>query len=463
MSQISLDDIIRNGESATVEFKANIDNLGAVGEAVCSFLNGKGGTLVIGVNDERHLVGVEHAPGAAKTLQKYLFEHISPKAPCSVSVEAVQSHRVLLIDVPAGQEQPHVFVDQIFIREGCRSRQAQPAEIINLIKHRAARPTTWERHPAPGAELSDLDKDLVLETAAMAAKRGLKLTNADDPMEVLRQLSLTSAGYILNSAIVLFGKQPQQRFPQTRVRAAVFQKDKKGEFIDRRDFEGNLFILLHDLESFLRKHIPVAASFSPERFQRKDTPEYPFAALDEAVLNALVHRDYSDFTGSVSVEIYPDQISIWNPGRLPSGLAVKDLGREHPSLPRNPDIAQVVYLRGLIERVGRGTQSIISECLRAGLVRPTWKEAPAGITLSVFGRKSPKARSIKPNVRQVALLERLKPGESLLPADYFAQTDQQVSRRQAQSDLLRLVQMGFLDRHGATTAAAYVRTDKAWP
>ena len=457
MSEALVNAILAAGESPKVEFKAEASNLEAIGRSVSSFLNGpEGGTLVVGVTESGRAIGVSDAEAKAKQIQRHLFEHLSPKSPCSVSVVRVRDKRVLLIDVPVGQEQPYVFEDQIYVRDGDQSRHAQPEEIIGLIKQRATRPVTWERHTAPGAELSDLDEVLIVDTAKLAAKRGLKLKDADNPLEVLRQLNLAGAGYILNSAIVLFGKQPQQRYPQMRLRAVVFEKDKSGDFIDRRDFEGNLFVLLDAVEAFVKTHVPVAAKFIPGQMRREDKPAYPFSALREGILNALMHRDYAAFTGGVAISIYPDRLEIWNSGKLPMGLTIADLKREHPSLPPNPDIAQVVYLRELIERVGRGTEKIVSECQAAGLPSPAWKETPVGITLTFFSGKIGKHFGL--NQRQRELLAKLKPGEHILPADYRTGLAVEVTGRQARSDLLQLTQAGFLKREGRGRSTAYVRT-----
>lgn len=264
MTENFLSQLLAGGESPTVEFKADAANLDSLGRDICALLNGpQGGTLIVGVADNGRVIGLTEPETKAKQIRQHLFERLSPKAPCSVNVMDANGKAVFLVDIPVGQEQPYVFADQIYIRQDAQSRHAQAAEIISLIKKRASHPITWERHAAPGAELSELDKNLILETASIAARRGLKLENPSDPMDVLSQLNLAGAGYILNSAIVLFGKAPHQRFPQTRIRAAVFPTDKTGDFLDRRDFEGNLFVLLDSVETFLRTHVPVAATFSP--------------------------------------------------------------------------------------------------------------------------------------------------------------------------------------------------------
>ena len=145
-------------------------------------------------------------------------------------------------------------------------------------------------------------------------------------------------------------------------------------------------------------------------------------------------------------------------GKLPEGLRVIDLKRNHPSLPANPDMAHVFYLRGIIERVGRGTLKIVEQCQSAGLPTPVWAASPTGITL-VFRSKRTAKRRLNP--RQAALLQKLQPGQSLKPADYYEEMAAAVSQRQAQRDLTGLEAGGWLRREGEGPATVYVRTDDA--
>jgi ATP-dependent DNA helicase RecG len=107
---------------------------------------------------------------------------------------------------------------------------------------------------------------------------------------------------------------------------------------------------------------------------RQDDPLFPPLALREALVNALCHRDYSLPGGAVSVAIFDDRLEISSTGGLPFGLKVDDLRRDHQSLPRNPLVANVFYLRGLIERWGRGTQKIVELCVQAGHPEPEFEE-----------------------------------------------------------------------------------------
>jgi ATP-dependent DNA helicase RecG len=101
------------------------------------------------------------------------------------------------------------------------------------------------------------------------------------------------------------------------------------------------------------------------------------------LVNAFVHRDYTDFSGGLSVFIYPKRLEIWNSGELPEGITVKGLNTGHISVLRNPDIAHVLYLRGMMEKLGRGSVLIQKACVDRGLPKPEWK-SDRGVTLTFF-------------------------------------------------------------------------------
>ena len=124
----------------------------------------------------------------------------------------------------------------------------------------------------------------------------------------------------------------------------------------------------------------------PNRWKRSDF-RFPEKALQEGVINALMHRDYSSPSSSVAISIYPDRFVISNSGHLPDGLKPSQLKKSHRSHPVNPDIAHIVFLRGLIDKLGRGTLKVVEECREAGLRDPEWRDNVEGVTLTFFGPK----------------------------------------------------------------------------
>ncbi len=132
--------------------------------------------------------------------------------------------------------------------------------------------------------------------------------------------------------------------------------------------------MLHALENFIFQNTPTGATFVSSSMARTGESLYPRLAIREGLVNALVHRDYSSFSGSVSVFVYPKRLEIVNSGGFPEGVTPAEMTKGHVSVLRNPDIAHVLYLRGLMEKLGRGGVLIQRECKNQGLPPPEWKE-----------------------------------------------------------------------------------------
>ena len=188
--------------------------------------------------------------------------------------------------------------------------------------------------------------------------------------------------------------------------------------------------------------------------QRVEKPAYPFRALQEAVLNAIQHRDYEAYDGGISVVVRPNSIEVWNSGALPSGMTIDDLKRGHHSRPHNPDIAHVFFLRGYVERIGSGVQRMIKMCRSASLPDPEWSQDSGGITVVL--RKPGRMSAL--NERQEALLQGMKTKDAVSTSVFRGRFS--ISDRQARNDLTGLVKTGYLRRVGSGPATRYVRTEK---
>ena len=195
--------------------------------------------------------------------------------------------------------------------------------------------------------------------------------------------NLYENGQLTNAALILFAKEPLKFLPQASVRLSVFQGSKtSNEFLYDSVFTGSLFSNINKITSFFDVNIAILSKFNDNSWKRSDAG-FPRLALREGLLNALIHRDYSSFSSSVLIGFYADRLEISNYGTLPDELKLADLKVNHLSLPRNPDIAQVCFLRGWIEKIGRGTLKIIDDTKDKGLSVPSW-HTRGGATTLVF-------------------------------------------------------------------------------
>ena len=453
--------LLTEGKPARTEFLASAEPMDAVARAVCAFLNTDGGVVIAGVDESRKPNG-SATQAQADALHKFLRKSITPSVLYDVAFDGTSGGSVVTVNVPAGPDRPYVFSGAVYLRKGKDNPPATASDLRELVESSRESSARWERQASVGMEVEDVDRTLLNETVRKAQdRRGVSFADSNDPLATLRQLSLLQSGQLTNAADVLFGKHVARRHPQTRLRAVCYATDRADNFVDEQLYEGPAFKLLEDAIAFIRRNVSIAAEFREGQLPRDTKPKYPFNALREGLVNALVHRDYAAFSGSVSLSIYPDRVEIWNTGRLPRGLSPRDLLlASHPSILVNPDMGHVFYLHELMERVGRGTYKIAQECRDLGLRVPEWKNDGAGVRLTMFAGSAAASGASELNDRQQKLLDTLKSGESIGAAQYVERFGQGVTPRQARRDLTDLESRGLLVRHGAGPKTTYKRVEQ---
>ncbi|HEX7618172.1 MAG TPA: ATP-binding protein, partial [Verrucomicrobiae bacterium] len=359
---------------------------------------------------------------------------------------------------------PYVAGGAIYYsRQGERVVSATRDEISELIRKRFDASQRWERQLVAGAGLDDLETPLITETAQMAVDAERWQGNPADTAAFLNSLGLFENGGITNAALVLFGFRPTRWLPQARVRLLVLPKGKTGDrhAVDRL-FEKNLLRVAQQIPDALAVYAGgVENTFSNESWQREERLLYPGTALREGVMNALIHRDYAR-NGTIIISIRPNGIKITNPGGLPDGLKPADLKRDHASVPRNPDIAHVCYLRKLIEKIGRGTQRIVEDCRKAKIKDPKWETSPLETTLSFFASTTSTAPATLENLsdRQRKIIDALKSKGSLKALDLAEVLGSGVTDRTIRNDLLALVERGWIAKRGQGPSTSYALVEK---
>ena len=143
-------------------------------------------------------------------------------------------------------------------------------------------------------------------------------------------------------------------------------------FLDMKDFKGNLIAAVNDVLEFIQRHISMGVGIGAKA-ARDEKWDYPLEALREAVVNAIVHRDYTD-PGNIQIRIFDDRLEIWSPGFLPKELNIKNLLSENRSIPRNRGLAKIFHDIGFIEGWGTGFQRMVEGCAINGNPKPELKE-----------------------------------------------------------------------------------------
>lgn len=219
--------------------------------------------------------------------------------------------------------------------------------------------------PSDGADISFLDStkvDLYL-ALKLSERPNLALLSKEQKYEMT---GITHSGNVTMLALLLFGIYPQSLYPQLSIIASVVpgkeigSLDSSGKrFLDSKRIEGTLSEMLDGAVSFVRTNMKTSVKINPDTGERVDTPQYPVTAVREAVLNALIHRDYSFHTEGMPVQLvmYDDRMEITNPGGLYGRLTVDQLGHVQPDT-RNPSLVTAMETLGKTENRYSGIPTI---------------------------------------------------------------------------------------------------------
>ncbi len=225
------------------------------------------------------------------------------------------------------------------------------------------------------AALDDVDAGKVNRFLQMAkAERNYPLGENASVKEALTHLNLLREGKPTNPAILLFGKDPQKFHVQAEIKCLQLAGTEVAKpFPSYHIYKGNVFDQSDKALGFVLDILKFSVVQQPGTVAVKRQFEIPEFAIQEAIVNAIAHRDYHSNAG-VQVMVFVDRIEIWNPGRLPAGLSIDSLKAPHQSVPRNPRLCEALYLAAYVQKAGSGTLEMVKQCREKGLPEPEFKE-----------------------------------------------------------------------------------------
>ena len=303
-----------------------------------------------------------------------------------------------------------------------------------------------------GASWKDIDNDKVkwfLRTAK--EKRNFPLPENTSVKDVFIHLSLLKGAKLTNAAILLFGKNPHKFHLQAETKCLQFSgTEVEKPFPSYHIYNGNLFDQIDRAVAFVLSSIKLPVIQQEHTAQVKRPPEIPLFAVQEAIVNALAHRNYNDASG-IQVMVFIDRIEIWNSGSLPSQLTIADLKKPHRSFPGNPLLAEVFYLTDYIQKAGSGTIEMVKQCKQAGLPEPEFisnRGYEFRIILSRDIFTEPVLAKLGLNERQLKAIKFVKNEGKITNKEYKKLTG--VSKPTASRDLNELAVKSIFVRIGAT-------------
>jgi len=356
-------------ESETVEFKKSISELDSALKTLCAFLNNKGGTLYFGISNSGKIVGQIVSDQNLREISQKIRGKIKPQITPKIATTYINNIPIIEVKVERITDEIYYYKGVAYIRSGTETVIMPPDEIKDKIMK--ANQIAWERQIFKRASFSDLKISTINKFLKLAREAKRLPATKEDKETILRKLELITDEGITNAAIVLFGKESARYFPNTLLRCGRFKDELKEFFIDMKDYGVNIFENLEKGINFLQEHMKITARI--EGLLRVEKWELPIPVLREAIINAMIHMDYT-INGFVYIAVYDDKIEISNPGYLMKGLTIKNLYKKHPSIHRNKLIANILYLSGLIDNWGRGTLNIMKQLKAEELQLPEFKE-----------------------------------------------------------------------------------------
>lgn len=340
-------------EGKNIEFKRQYTD--DIKYAVLAFANTEGGTLYIGINDDGSVEGVENPDAVMLQVMNMIRDTIRPDITVAVdcSTELMENKHVVVLTIQRGVARPYYLANKgirpvgVYVRQGASSVPASETAILQMIKESSG--DVYE-------EARSLNQNLTFKEAeAYFAKKHLQFGDAQK-----RTLQLISADGTYSNLGMLLSDQCI-----SIIKLAVFEGSKKTVFHDRKELSGSLFKQLEDAYAYINQFNYTRSEFPG--LERVDTRDYPPEAVREALLNAVIHREYG-IGGPTLISIFDDRIEFVTIGGLVKGLSLADI-KLGVSMLRNKNLANVFYRLHLIESYGTGLLKI-DECYADCAVKP---------------------------------------------------------------------------------------------
>ncbi|WP_428274422.1 ATP-binding protein [Candidatus Palauibacter sp.] len=332
---------------------------------ICGFANAQGGVLEIGKDDSGEVVGVEgvlrlleEIPGKVQSLLGIVVD---------VNLRSESGREYLEIAVEP-HPNPISYKGEFHFRSGSTKQVLRGAALNRFLLARYGK--TWDDMPLPGVGLKDLDDRVVDAFRRRAVGSGrLPAEVLGEPVErLVENLSLRDGEHLKRAAALLFHPSPRRLVPDAYVKIGYF---RGSELLFQDEVEGDLFTQVDKTMDLLyTKYARGLVSY--DGVYRVETFPVPREAMREAVINAVIHRDYASPT-TIQIRVRDDRIAIWNAAHLTPEWAAELLADEMSSRPHNPRIAYAFFRAGMIEAWGRGIRRIVDICREAGNPTPTWR------------------------------------------------------------------------------------------
>ena len=434
-------DLLKRPEGKTLEFKRDLSSPEGVLRTIVAFANTAGGTLLVGVEDRtRHIRGVGKPMDLEERLANLVSDRVVPRLVPELEILPWRRTHVVAIKVHPSSSRPHRLVrkgadDWVYVRVGSTNRRADQDLVKEL--QRSVQLSGFDEEPMP-----DLNSEAIDFRAASESFAPFRKLRRPD-LETLRLVTHHQGRKVPTVAgILLFGKDRQEHFPDAWIQVGRFKGTTRSRIVDQREIRTYPVDAIAEAIGFVQKHALLGAEIGGLR--RTDHWSVPLVAVREAVINAIVHADYSQHGSPVRVSFFDDRLEVESPGLLPFGLTVEDLHQGISKL-RNRAIGRIFHTLGLIEQWGSGIGRMTDVCREAGLAPPVLEEIATHFRVTISTERVTAPRL---DDKDRGILESLSDDEGRLTSEVAKAIG--LTPRATRTRLARLVERGLVYELGTS-------------
>lgn len=426
MDKKELEFILQEGEGLTIEFKESFDK--SIAKEIVAFANAEGGRVFIGIDDNNKIKGICISNKLKSQIQD-CANNCDP--PASIKLE--ECGNVLIIDVEEGTDKPYKCKEGFYLRKGPNSQKKDRDDIIEF-----ATKAGKLFFDSLLCKEFNFENDFDNKKFELFLKRA-KISNILDTKQALANLGLTKNGKITNAGAMLFAKDLNKIYYHALVTCVRFKSNDRSHILDRKNFNEDIISNIENAVNFVLQYIPLR--YEIEGLRRKEFYEIPEDAVREAVVNAVVHRDYFEQGANVQINIFDNKVEITNPGGLVDGLKKEEFGKK--SISRNPLLLFILSKTEFVEKIGTGIRRIRESAKRSGLEEPFFEFN--GFFTIVFKRPGKTVEKTVEKNRE-KILAFIKDNPYITARDLAEKT--KLSRRGIEWNIQHLKQKGILKRVG---------------
>ncbi|MCL2864598.1 MAG: putative DNA binding domain-containing protein [Lachnospiraceae bacterium] len=382
---------IKMGESKNIEFKVELPNdKEKYLKTIIAFANGSGGKLIIGVDDERNIVGI-NKKAVYKIMDKIanvVSDSCEPQIAPNITVQEIDGNHIIIVEVYPSPSRPYYIRskgkrDGVYIRTGGTTRLADSTKIRELELEGSNQ--SWDEQTCIGYKLLDDEVNQLCEDIYFHMMESVSTEEEKTKIKKPNKANLINWKVLKEvdgnvTATNAFALLVSDYFQFAEIQCALFKGTNRDVFIDKKEYSGAIYNQIEEAYQFVLRHINRSSEI--ESIVRKDFYELPIGAIREMIINAVVHRDYMD-NSKVQVAIYDDRVEVTSPGTLFGGLTLSDALSGRSKI-RNKVVANVFNEMEIMESWGSGLKRIMERAEEFGLQEPAFVEMDGSFRVNLF-------------------------------------------------------------------------------